>query len=74
MKKHTVKFGLDTLLQKLTEKQAIRWGMRNMPGYLKKAGFTVILFKAEHDINGWDGLRIGYCKKDHYSQSNRAGV
>ena len=71
MNKHTVKVGLDTLPQKLTETQAIRYGIRNMPGDLKKAGFTVLLFKAEHDTNGWVGLRIGYCKKDHYTQTNK---
>ena len=61
--KHIVKMGAGTLDKRLTTVQAVRYGIRAMPNELKKVGFEVVIYRATHDINGWNGLRINYGKK-----------
>lgn len=61
-KKLDVKFGLGTLDKKMTKTQAMRWGERNIPGDLKKAGFTCSVFESDPDIHGGHWLRINYGK------------
>lgn len=53
----------DTLPMRMTKKQALRWGEKNMPGDLRRAGFETVIFTADPDINGWSGYRVNYGKK-----------
>ena len=62
MEKHIVKIGLATLDKPMTKKQAIRYGRKHMPEYLKHANFDILIYTASQEINGWTGWRIGYGK------------
>lgn len=53
----------DRLPTRMTKKQALRWGEKNMPGDLRRAGFETVVFTADIEINGWVGYRINYGKK-----------
>ncbi len=61
--KKLTKCGLTIFGKPMTLSQAKRWGDRNMPGELKRAGFQVSVYEATYDINGWDGYRINFGKK-----------
>lgn len=63
MEKRTVKFGLSTLPNPMTEAQAKRYGDRNMPSDLKRAGFETVIFSSDAEINGGTFFRITYGKK-----------
>jgi len=52
-----------SVLRPMTREQAQRYGEKNMPADLKRAGFQCLVFRATMDINGWDGYRINYGKK-----------
>lgn len=54
--KYIVKYGIDTLPNKLTEKQAIRHGNKIMPKDLKRVGFIASLFIGD------DFIRINFSK------------
>jgi hypothetical protein len=56
----TVKSGLSTLDQKMTHKQALRWGNQNMPADLKRAGFETVIFTSNVEIHGSLFLRVNY--------------
>lgn len=62
MKKFEVRFHNSILPTKMNELQAFRWGEKNMPPELKRAGFKTVIFHATMKINGWEGLRINYGK------------
>lgn len=47
----------------LTEAGARRYGERLMPADLRAAGFTVDLYRATREVNGWDGWRVSYGKR-----------
>jgi len=47
---------------RMTVAQARRWGDRNMPGDLKRAGFSTVVFKADPEIHGDVWLRVSYGK------------
>ena len=51
-----VRMGLGTLPRPMTPKQAHRYGERNMPGDLRRAGFQTVIFHAQTH------LRINYAK------------
>lgn len=53
----------DRLPTRMTKKQAKRWGDKNMPMDLRRAGFETVVFTADPDINGWSGYRVNYGKK-----------
>ncbi len=57
-----VKVGVDTLARRMTRKQAARWGEKNMPRDLRKAGFSVGVFRTDPEIHGGDWLRVSYGK------------
>ena len=42
--------------------QAIRYGNKHMPDWMKRAGWVTVLYHATSDVNGWDGIRINYSK------------
>lgn len=56
-----VKLGLGEL-KPMTKEQAIRYGKRNMPKDLKKAGFKVSVFTSDPKIHGSLYYRINYGK------------
>lgn len=47
----------------MTKEQAKRYGDKNMPRDLKRAGFETIIFTADPEINGWLGYRVNYGKE-----------
>ncbi len=58
--KLTVKVGLSTLDRKMTRAQAQRYGERNMPRDLKRAGFKTVVCRTDPEIHGGVWLRINY--------------
>jgi hypothetical protein len=48
--KYIVKYGIDTLQNKLTQKQAIKHGNKIMPRDLKLAGFVTSLFICDSHV------------------------
>ncbi len=60
--KYEVRLGCQTLPRRMTREQAQRYGERNIPPDLKRAGFQTVVYQAIPDINGWSGLRINYGK------------
>ena len=58
-----VRVGCGLLPNLMTKKQAKRWGDKNMPMDLRRAGFETVVFTADPDINGWSGYRVNYGKK-----------
>lgn len=57
-----VKVGLSTLDQPMTRAAAFRYGERNMPADLKRAGFKTVVAKTDAEIHGGVWLRINYGK------------
>ena len=62
-RKLPVKVGLSTLEHAMTEAQAKRWGERNMPLDLKRAGFETFVSKSDPCMHGGTWLRVSYGKK-----------
>lgn len=58
-----VKAGLLTLDREMTRKQAMRWGERNMPVGLKRAGFETFVGKSDAEMHGGVWFRVNYGKK-----------
>ncbi|MFP5513288.1 MAG: hypothetical protein ACLGJC_09430 [Alphaproteobacteria bacterium] len=58
-----VKVGaFDTLPIRMTREQAQRYGERNMPADLKRAGFQCVVFRSDAEIHGGHWFRINYGK------------
>jgi hypothetical protein len=57
-----VRIGSGRLDRQMTEAQARRYGARNMPGDLKRAGFHVCVFTSDAEINGGIFYRVSYGK------------
>ena len=55
-----VKMGGSTLTTPMTTKQAQRYGDRNMPADLRRAGFKTVVFRSDAEIHGGVWLRINY--------------
>lgn len=60
---YVVRIGLTELPNRLTESQALRYGKRNMPADLRRAGFVVSVFHTSAAIHGWNGIRLSYMGK-----------
>lgn len=61
--KRIVKVGLGQLGKPMTKKQAYRYGEKNMPSDLRRAGFETFVFVSDEDINGGLWFRVNYGKK-----------
>ncbi|MCK9530445.1 MAG: hypothetical protein M0R77_07780 [Gammaproteobacteria bacterium] len=61
--KRIVKVGLGQLEKKMTKEQAKRYGNKNIPLDVKKAGFETVIFVSDAEINGNTFYRINYGKK-----------
>lgn len=59
-----VRFGCarETLPGTMTRQQARRWGNCSMPRDLKRAGFEVVVFRSDPEINGGDFFRVSFGK------------
>lgn len=57
-----VRVGLGTLDTPMSKAQALRWGQRNIPADLKKAGFQTSVFTSDPDIHGGTFYRINHSK------------
>lgn len=44
----------------MTRKQAQRWGERNMPADLRRAGFVCSVFASDKDLHGGLWYRVNY--------------
>lgn len=64
-----VRVGLSTLPNPMTYAQAKRYGEKNMPADLKKAGFTVDVFVSDQEINGATFYRVNYGKTIPFTRS-----
>ena len=58
-----VKAGLSTLDKPMTREQAKRWGDRNMPADLKRAGFETFVGKSDPEMHGGVWYRVSYSKR-----------
>lgn len=63
MERLPVKVGLGVLPTQMTRAQALRWGKRNMPADLAKAGFEVCVFRTDPEIHGGNWFRVSYGKR-----------
>ena len=54
--------GREALPDRMTREQARRYGLRNMPADLRRAGFQVSIFRSDREINGADFFRVNYGK------------
>jgi hypothetical protein len=57
-----VKIGLSTLDKMMTRAGAYRFGARNMPADLKRAGFQTVIFRSDPELHGGNWFRINYGK------------
>lgn len=57
-----VKVGLSTLEKPMTREQARRYGERNMPADLRRAGFKTTVAKSDTDLHGGEWYRVNYGK------------
>lgn len=57
-----VKMGIGTLDKPMTQKQALNYGIKNMPMDLKRAGFACSVFVSDSNIHGGTWFRINYSK------------
>lgn len=57
-----VKIGLHTLDKPMTRAQAQRYGNRNMPKDLRRAGFQCVVARSDAEIHGGTWFRINYGK------------
>jgi hypothetical protein len=62
--KLAVKLGLSTLDKPMTRAAAQRYGERNIPADLKRAGFQVFVSKTDAELHGGVWYRINYGKGD----------
>jgi len=60
--KRIIKIGAGTLEKRMTKAQALRYGERTMPSYLKISGFETAVFESDVETNGSVFLRISYGK------------
>ncbi|BDC78567.1 hypothetical protein L4Z68_002387 [Pseudomonas aeruginosa] len=61
-----VRYGLDTLSERMTHAQALAYGNKHfLASDLKKAGFKVSIFRSDPVINGSDFFRINIGKTVH---------
>ena len=60
MKAFPVKVGCITLARPMTRTQAKRYGDKNMPADLRRAGFHTVVFESDPVIHGGHWLRINY--------------
>ena len=58
------KIGIGTFPEPMTYNQALRYGQKNIPDDMRRAGFTVHIFRSDAEIHGSDFYRINYVK--HY--------
>lgn len=58
-----VRVGLGQLPKPMTRQQARRYGERNIPPDLKRAGFETVVFASDPAINGSSFYRVNYGKK-----------
>lgn len=58
-----VKVGIGELDRPMTREQAMRWGVRNMPPGLKRAGFECFVAKSDAEMHGGVWFRVNYGKK-----------
>lgn len=58
--KREVRVGLSALPLQMTEAQAKRYGDKNMPGDLRRAGFKTLVFTSCPEINFKRFYRISY--------------
>jgi hypothetical protein len=57
-----VKCGLTTLPRPMTRDQAQKWGERNMPADLRRAGFVCVVAKTDPELHGGEWFRVNYGK------------
>ena len=62
IEKRQVRIGIDRLAEPMTIAQAKRYGDRNMPCDLKRAGFKTFVFASDLEIHGGLWFRISYGK------------
>lgn len=60
--KREVRIGIGRLDQPMTQAQAMRYGVCNIPRDLKAAGFRTEVFISDPEINGATFFRINYGK------------
>lgn len=60
--KRIVKVGLHTIDRPMTRKQAQRYGERNMPADLRRAGFQCVVFASDREMHGGEWFRVNYGK------------
>ena len=63
MEKLMVKVGASTLPKPMTREQAQRWGERNMPADLKRAGFVTVVGKSDAEMHGGVWFRVNWGRK-----------
>jgi hypothetical protein len=57
-----VKVGLGTLDKLMSRAEAQRYGDKNMPADLKRAGFKTVIFRSDRDLHGGEWFRVNYGK------------
>lgn len=60
--KRIVKIGTGKLEHPMTKAQAFRYGNKEMPADLRKAGFEVCVSASDLELHGGLWFRIDYCK------------
>lgn len=60
--KRQVRIGIDRLAEPMTMAQAKRYGDRNMPRDLKRAGFKTFVGASDQELHGGLWFRIDYGK------------
>lgn len=55
-----VKVGIGQLEQPMTRTQAQRWGEKNMPADLKRAGFKCVVGRSDPELHGGNWFRVNY--------------
>lgn len=58
--KRVVKMGVGELPERMTYKQALRYGNLRMPRDMKKVGFETMVFVSDPEIDGSKFYRINY--------------
>lgn len=58
--KRPIKVGIGQLDKPMTREQALRWGERNMPVDLKRAGFVCSVFVTDEEVHGGRWYRVNY--------------
>ena len=60
--KFLVKDSCNQPIGMMSKGQAMRYGQKNMPADLKKAGFKTVVFQSDVEIHGAVYLRVNYGK------------